>query len=211
MRVVQAQSTSNVLPEGFSYSAPTQLVLFVFLSSIAAGAAIVETRRLGLYERMSAAPVPARSIVVGEALSAFTIAFVQSLLIVAVGSLAFGVSWGDPAAAGLLVAVWALVGTGAGMLSGTLFRTPEQASGIAPVIGIAFGMLGGCMWPLAIVSPVMRQLGHATPHAWAVDAWTDLLSRGGTVATVLPDLAVLAVFAAGFLVLATVRLRRLVS
>ena len=38
-----------------------------------------------------------------------------------------------------------------------------------------------------------------------------MLSRGGTVATVLPDLAVLAAFAARFLVLATVRLRRLVS
>jgi ABC-2 type transport system permease protein len=57
----------------------------------------------------------------------------------------------------------------------------------------------------------MRDIGHATPHAWAVDAWTALLARGGTVVTILPDLAVLAAFAAGFLVLATLRLRRVLA
>ena len=83
-----------------------------------------------------------------------------------------------------------------------------QAGAIGPAVGIAFGMLGGCMWPLAIVSPLMREIGHATPHAWAVDAWTALLSRGRTVATILPELAVLAGFAAAFLVLAAWRLRQ---
>lgn len=211
VRTVQAQAASSVLPEGFSYAAPTELVLFVFLSAVAGGAAIVETRRLGIYERVAAAPVRPRDVIAGEALNYFVIALAQSLLIVAVGSLAFGVSWGDPAAAGLLLLAWSLVGAGAGMVAGTLFRTPEQASGIGPVVGIALGMLGGCMWPLAIVSPLMRQVGHATPQAWAVDAWTALLSRNGTVATILPNLAILAGFAAVFLVLATRRLRRVLG
>ncbi len=211
VRTVQAQANASILPEGFSYSAPTELVLFVFLSAIAGGAAIIETRRLGLYERIHAAPVRAGGIIVGEAITYLAIALGQSLLIVAVGALAFGVSWGDPVAAALLLVIWSLVGAGAGMLAGTLFKTPEQAGAIGPVTGIGFGMLGGCMWPLAIVSPVMRDIGHATPHAWAVDAWTALLARGGTVVTILPDLAVLAAFAAGFLVLATLRLRRVLA
>ena len=211
VRSLQAQPKSSILPGGFSYSAPTELVLFVFLSALATGATIVETRRLGMYERMRAAPVGAGSIVAGEALSALTVAVCQSVLIVLVGAVAFGVSWGDPVAAGLLLVLWSLVGAGAALLSGTVFKTPEQASAVGPVAGIALGMLGGCMWPLAIVSPLMRELGHATPHAWAVDAWTDLLSRGGTVATVLPDLGVLVAFAAALLVLATLRLHRVVA
>ena len=204
-------SSSQTLPQGFSYSAPTMLVLFVFLNALASGAVIIETRRLGLYERMAAAPIRRSTIVVGETLAYFTVALVQAALIVLVGAVVFGVSWGDPVAAASLVVVWALVGAGAGVLSGTLFHTPEQASAIGPPVGIALAMLGGCMWPLSIVSNFMRQLGHITPQAWAVDAWTDLLSRGGNLSSIASKLGVLAAFAAGLLILSSSRLRQVVA
>lgn len=206
-----ADSSQNVLPEGFSYSSPTMLVLFVFINALAAGASIIETRRLGIYERISAGPVRASTIIAGETLAYFSITLLQAVLIVLVGGIAFGVTWGNPLAATVLVVVWALVAAGAGMLSGTLFRTPEQATSIGPTVGIALGMLGGCMWPLAIVTSAMRQIGHVAPQAWAVDAWTALLSRGGSIATIAPQLAVLGAFAAGFLGLATVRMRKVVA
>jgi len=205
---IEAQKDVSVLPQGFSYSAPTELVLFVFLSALGAGAAMIETRKLGMYERMSAAPVRARTIIAGEAITYFTIALAQSILIVLVGLVCFGVSWGNPLAAAALIAVFAAVGAGAGMVAGTLFRTPEQASAIAPTVGIGLAMLGGCMWPLSIVSSTMRAIGHATPQAWAVDAWTSLLSRHGTLISIGPQLGVLSAFACAFLVVAVVRLRR---
>ena len=211
VRTFEAQSTSSVLPEGFSYSAPTELVLFVFLSAVAGGATIVETRRLGMFERMSAAPVRPSSIIAGESLIYLVIALVQSALIVGVGSLAFGVSWGDPAGAIALVVVWSAVGAGAGILAGTLFRTPEQASAIGPIVGITFAMLGGCMWPLAIVTPSMRVIGHLTPQAWAVDAWTELLANHGGLLAIGRDLGVLALFAIGLFGVATLRLRRTIA
>jgi ABC-2 type transport system permease protein len=207
VRTTSVDSTSNVLPEGFSYSAPTMLVLFVFINALAAGSTLIENRRLGVYERMAAGPVRRRSIIAGETLGYLAVALVQSALIVVVGRVAFGVSWGDPIAAFVLIVAWALVGTGAGVLSGTLFRTPEQASSIGPALGVALGMLGGCMWPLEIVSPVMRTVGHIAPQAWAVDAWTVILSRRGNLFDIAPDLAVLAAFAAVLLVFATSRLR----
>lgn len=202
---------SQFLPLGFSYSTPTMLVLFVFLNALAGAASIVSTRGLGVYARVMATPAGARAVVLGETLAYLTLALLQSLVIVLVGALAFGVHWGDPVAAFVLIALWALVGTGAGVLSGTLFRTPEQASAIGPAVGILLGMLGGCMWPLAIVPAWLRTLGHATPHAWAVDAWTELLSRHGDLFSIARELAVLAAVAAVLLTLATVRLRRRVS
>jgi len=204
----QVQSHQNVLPEGFSYSAPTMLVLFVFLNALTGGAFVIETRRLGMYERMAAAPIRPWVIVGGEALTYVVVAVIQSVLIVSIGALAFGVSWGNPLAAGALITVWAFVGAGAGLLSGTLFQTPEQATSIGPTVGIALAMLGGCMWPLSIVTSLMRHVGHATPQAWAIDAWTALLARHGTISSIAGDLAILAGFAVGFLLLATMRLRR---
>jgi ABC-2 type transport system permease protein len=52
---------------------------------------------------------------------------------------------------------------------------------------------------------------HATPHAWAVDAWTALMARGGNLVAIGPHLAALAAFAAILMVLATVQLRRVLS
>lgn len=208
VRTDVVNAASDVLPAGFGYSAPTMLVLFVFVNALAGGAAMIQTRGLGLYDRIMAAPVRPSDVVIGEGLAYLMLSLLQSALIVGVGLLVFGVDWGNPLAAGVLVLVWALVGTGAGMLSGTVFRTPEQASAIGPSLGIALGMLGGCMWPLAIVAPVMRTVGHLAPHAWAVDAWTTLLSKGGGLADVAQQLAVLLGFAVVLLTLASYRLRR---
>ncbi|MFG1813545.1 ABC transporter permease [Kribbella sp. NPDC049174] len=202
---------SDYLPLGFSYSAPTMLVLFVFINALAGGASIIQTRQLGIYSRARAAPVRTRSLVLGEALCYLTFALLQSVLIVGVGALLFGVGWGNPLAAIALIATWALVGTGAGMLSGATFKTPDQASAIGPVLGIGFAMLGGCMWPLEIVPEGVRTLGHATPHAWAVDAWITVLSRAGDVTDIATELAVLAGFTLGMLGLASVLLQRRLS
>ena len=132
----------------------------------------------------------------------------QALIIVVVGAVLFGVSWGNPVAAAALIGMWALVGTGAGMVSGTFFRTGDQASAIGPAVGIAFGMLGGCMWPLEIVPRSVSLLGHATPHAWAADAWVTLLSRGGGLADIARYLAILAGYALALFAVASRRLRR---
>lgn len=203
---------SDFLPEGFSYSAPTMLVLFVFINAIAAGSAIIATRELGIYERMLAGPVTTRAIVAGEVAVYGTLSLFQAGLIVGIGAVLFGVDWGDPLAATVLVVLWALVGTGAGVLSGSLFRTADQATSIGPPVGIALAMLGGCMWPLEIVPRAMQVIGHAVPHAWAVDAWTTLLSRGGSLADIGTELLVLVAFATALMGIAVGRLRhRLVA
>ncbi|HEX8134878.1 MAG TPA: ABC transporter permease [Actinomycetes bacterium] len=187
----------DALPSGFNYTAPSNLVLFVFITSLAGAAALIEERRLGVTRRMLAAPTTASAILLGETLGRFLLALLQGLIVFTVGWLVFGVDWGDPPAALLLVTVFALVGTGAGMLFGSLLRTPEQATSIGPPIGIALGMLGGCMWPLAIVPAPMRLAGHLFPHAWAMDAFIDLIAEDAGLA----GIAVL-------LALATWRLRR---
>ncbi|MCI3278231.1 ABC transporter permease [Streptomyces cylindrosporus] len=207
VRAETVNGQSDYLPLGYSYSTPTMLVLFVFINALAGGAAIVQTRRTGVYARALAAPVPARALVAGETIAYLLLALLQSLLIVGIGALAFDVAWGDPLAAGVLVTVWALVGTGAGVLAGALFRTPEQVHAIGPALGIGLGMLGGCMWPLALVPGWLRTAGHAVPQAWAVDAWTTLLSRDGDLSSVARELTVLTAFAVALLTCASLALR----
>jgi len=191
-----------------AYGIRPNLELFVFITSLTAAAALIEDRRLGVTRRMLATPTTTTTIVLGETIGRFAIALLQGLIVFVVGWLVFGVDWGDPPAALLLVVVFSLVGTGVGVLVGSLLRTADQATSIGPPVGIALGMLGGCMWPLAIVPEPMRVVGHLFPHAWAMDAFIDLISRGAGLAGIVRQLAVLAAFAAALLALATWRLRR---
>jgi ABC-2 type transport system permease protein len=109
-------ANSDVSP--FSYTAPSNLVLFVFLTSLVFGSGLVFSRQTGVLRRMLAAPVQARAIVAGQAVTAFVVALVQAVGLFAMGAVFFGVDWGDPAADVLMVLVLALAAAGLNMLKG---------------------------------------------------------------------------------------------
>ncbi len=183
-------------PRGFAYTAPANLLLFTFINSMAVAAALVESRRLGMLQRALTAPVRRRSVLLGEAVSRLLVALAQAALIVVVSALVFGVSWGDPVGVAAVVGVFALVATGAAILTGTLLRSPDQAPAIGPPLGVVLGMLGGCLWPRESSPEVLNALGHLFPHAWGMDALLRLAEPGTGLGAVLPQLGVLAAMAA---------------
>jgi ABC-2 type transport system permease protein len=192
----------------FGYTAPANLVLFTFITSLTAAAGLIEARLLGVRRRLRAAPLGAAHLIAGETLGRLLIAAAQAVVVVTGAALLFGVRWGDPFGVAAVVGAFALVATAAAMLLGSILRTPQQASAVGPIAGIGLGMLGGCMWPLEIVPPAMRTLGHVTPHAWAVEALVALGGEGARLGDVLTEVAVLAAFAAALLPLAVWRLAR---
>jgi ABC-2 type transport system permease protein len=195
----------------FSYTAPANLVLFVFINTVMVGATIANDRKRGVIRRLMATPHGTRTILAGIGAAKLLAALTQSTLLVVIGALLFDVDWGDPIAAALLVVVFAAVSTAVGVLVGTLVSDADQAQAVAAPVAIAMGMLGGCMWPLDIVPSAMRVAGHIVPHAWAMDAWIGLVFDGDGVADVAPRLAVLLGFVAVFGVVATHRLRAVLT
>lgn len=192
----------------FDEGASSQLLLFIFLTSLNGAVWLIESRRLGVTRRILSTPTAVRTVLAGEALGRLAIALVQAFVIVAGSLLIFGVDWGDPPAAATLVLVFCLVATGAGLLLGAVARSEEQAGPIALLLGLSLAALGGSMVPLEVFPETMQTVAKLTPHAWANDAFSELLHHDGTTVDILPQLAVLLVFAAGLLSLATWRLRR---
>lgn len=191
----------------FAYTAPSNLVLFLFITSLAGGAALVESRRFGVTRRMMAAPVGTGTVIAGFAVVRLLLTVGQAVLIIAVGAV-FGVEWGQPLGVAVLVLVYALMATGAGLLVGAVARNAEQTTAIGVPVGIGLGMLGGCMWPLDIVPSALRTVGHLTPHAWAMDGFVGLVFEDAGLTDILGSVAVLAGFAAVFLGLGVLLLRR---
>ncbi len=192
---------------GFDYTAPANLVLFVFVNTLVVGAILAADRQQGITRRLLATPHGTGTILAGIGAAKLLFAFAQSAVIVVIGGVVFGVDWGDPVGALLVVLLFALVATAVGLLVGSIVSEVDQAQSVGAPIAIAMGMLGGCMWPLAIVPQAMRVLGHITPHAWAMDAWVKLVFDGDGVGAIVPQLAVLAGFAAVLGVSAARRLR----
>jgi ABC-2 type transport system permease protein len=192
----------------FALGAQAQTILFMFLTSMTAASQLVLTRQLGVSRRMLATPTRVRSILLGELGGRFAIAMLQGLFIVAVSSLVFGVSWGDPAGAGAIIVLFALVGTGAALTVGVFARNADQAGALGVVLGMVLGALGGAMVPLELFSEPMSSLAQLTPHAWAIDAFRDLVFRQAGLLDILRQLSVLVVYAGVLVVLGTWGLRR---
>jgi len=195
----------------FAPGAQSQLVLFMCLTSMTAATQLILTRQLGVSRRMVAAPVRVGTILVGETLGRFGVAMVQGLFIVLLSAVAFGVSWGDPLAAGIIVVLFALVGTGAAMVVGVFGNNPDQAGALGIMAGMLLGALGGAMVPLEIFPEPARTIAYLTPHAWAIQGLREVALRDGTIVDVLPELAVLVLFALGLMALGTWRFRRILT
>lgn len=192
---------------GLAYSTPGQLLFFMFMNALA-GTFYVEWRHAGLFHRMLAAPLGASTLTAGLALERLIRGALQILVIVTVSVLLFHVSWGSPIGAAALLVAFELVATSAALLMGALARSTEQVTSVGPVLGITFAMLGGCLWPLAIVPPSLRVIGHLTPHAWAMDGFIEVIGNRGSLGDIVPELVVLLGFAAVLLPLSVVAVRR---
>jgi ABC-2 type transport system permease protein len=192
----------------FDLGASSQLVLFVFIVSLTGSAALIQSRQLGVAHRMLSTPTSMRTVLAGETMGRYGVALFQGLYIMGFSLLLFGVSWGDPIGAVAILLLFALVGAGAGMLMGSLFRNDQQAAGIGIIVGLGLGALGGAMTPIEFFSPTMVRVAHITPHAWALDGFAELVRDDGTIIDIWTELIVLALMALVVLLAANWALHR---
>jgi ABC-2 type transport system permease protein len=195
----------------FSLGAQSQLVLFMFLTSMTAATQLILTRQFGVSRRMFSTPTSSATIVAGETLGRFGVAMVQGVFIVLLSALVFGVSWGDPLGASLLVIAFALTGTGFAMLIGTFATNADQAGTFGVFGGMLLGFLGGAMVPLEVFGEPLRTIAQFTPHAWAIQGLRALAFDGAGPAGIAPQLAVLLAFGLVPLAIATWRFRRMLA
>lgn len=192
----------------FDVGASGQLLLFVFLSTLSASAALIKARRAGVIRRVVAAPVTPLQAMLGLTVGRVLIALLQGAYIMLASALLFGVDWGDLRVSLLVLLVFAAIAAGAAMVLGVLVDGEGAASGLAVGLGLVLATLGGCMLPLEIFPERLRAIAHVTPHAWAYDAMAELVRRDGGLGDVLTELGVLTLMAAVVLALGSVLLRR---
>jgi len=195
-------------PRGVQFSAPANLVLFMFVNILGSAVGLIAGRRRGATRRAMLSPRPWWVPITGEICGRAGLALLQASVILVVGAALFHVRWGNPVGVGCVVVTFAVFAGAASVLLAGLARSEAQGFALAPPIGILLGMLGGCLWPIAIVGPGLRHVAAVLPTGWAMTALVDLGSGGADVGDVAAYLVALAVAAFALCAIAVAVTRR---
>jgi ABC-2 type transport system permease protein len=178
-------------------------VQFILFMGIDAGVALLVLRRSGTWQRLRAAPLGRRGILLARALSAAILATGILLVIFAAARLLFGVRIQGSFAGFLGVTVaFALMTATFGLLIAALGRTPEAARGLAIFGTLIMVMLGGAWIPSFVFPAWLQRATLLVPTRWAVDGLDAMTWRGLGFSAAVGPMAVLLGFAALFGILA---------
>jgi ABC-2 type transport system permease protein len=207
-QVTRIETNKVAGAQGFNQSSPGLLVMFGLLFMVGGGATLVQEREVGTLQRLLVAPLRKSTILLGKIMGVFTSGLLQMGILIGVAALAFGVKWGDqPLAILLLVVCFALMASSLGLMMAALSRTPAQLGALSTVIVLTMSALGGAWWPLEIVPSAMQKIGHLFPTAWAMDGFSNIITRGLGPNEIMIDCAALLGFAALFFVIGVWRFR----
>lgn len=186
------------------------LIFFVAYSCVFGATDILVERKQNTWQRLLISPSSKLGMLTGNLLVSWIMGLIQLGLVLFVGGSLFKIDFGGNLltmfAAGTL---FCLAMSGFGIFLSALAKSMQQIAALTSVALTAFGMLGGCLWPLDLVSnPILIGLSKVIPHTYAVKAMT-AVSQGDSLASTLPNLLVLAAMAAVFLVVGFVRLMTL--
>jgi ABC-2 type transport system permease protein len=189
---------------------PSYTVMFAFFLVLTVGWLFVAERRQGTLKRLRAAPLSDTQILFGKLVPCFLLSVAQGLFLLIAGKLVFGMSWGSqPLWLVPVVLATSFAATGLALLVAGVARTEAQVAVYGTLLVLVLAGVSGClMGDPELMPESMKLLSRVTPHAWALDGYSQLLLRENPNLTLVGQAcAVLSAFGAGFVALAWAVLR----
>jgi ABC-2 type transport system permease protein len=187
----------------FQILVPSYTVTFAFFLVLTVGWVFVAERRQGTMIRLRAAPLTRVQLLLGKFLPALGVSLFQGAFLLVAANLLFGFDFrGQWVWLLAVVAATAFAATGLAMLVASLAKTETQVAVYGTLLVLVLAGIGGSMMPRDLMPETMRQISHVTPHAWALDAYQQLLlNPDPNLGIVIGACAALMGFGAGFLAL----------
>jgi ABC-type Na+ efflux pump permease subunit len=183
---------------------PSYTVMFAFFLVLTVGWLFVAERRQGTLVRLRAAPLTRAQILAGKLLPCLLLSLFQGTFLLIAGNLVFGMKLGtQPLWLLVVVACTSLAAMGLAMLIAGLAKTETQVAVYGVLLVLVLAGISGSLMPRDLMPEEMRRFSYITPHAWALDAYSQLLlNPSPEMAIVGQACLVLAAFGLGFLSLA---------
>ena len=198
-RIAPTGMQGRKLPDVYQQNVPGYTIYGIFWIVNLLAVSVLREKREGTFRRLLVAPMSRTIMLIGKWMPYYLINIIQIAIMLGVSSLLFKMSLGHSVGGLIIVSLAAAAAaTGLGVLVATLAHTEAQISGLTVLLLLTLSVLGGCFIPRFIMPEWLRTVGQITPHAWALDAYQDLLVRGYNFWEVLPKVAVLGAFAVIF-------------
>jgi ABC-2 type transport system permease protein len=207
-RIAPTGMQAKKKPDAFQQNVPGYTIYGIFWIVSLLGLSVLREKREGTFRRLLLAPMPRAVLLAGKLLPYYLINVVQIAIMLGVSSLLFKMSLGNSPVALVVVSLAAAAtATGLGIMVAALARTEAQIGSLTILILLTLSTVGGCFIPRFIMPAWLRTIGLVTPHAWALEAYQDLLVRGYGLFEILPKVGILAAFAAVFFAIGVWRFR----
>jgi ABC-2 type transport system permease protein len=183
-------------------------VQFILFGAIEAAVGLLTERQRGQWNRIRAAPVAKRELLLGKTLSTAIVGLLTTIIVFLFGWLFFHIRVeGSLLGFGLVALAYALASATFGLLVAALGKSPQAARGISILVVLMMVMLGGAWMPSFLFPRWLQSATVAIPTRWAVDGFDGTLWRGLSLIETLPAIGALCGFAALFGAIAAWRFR----
>lgn len=178
-------------------------VMFLLFGATSGGGTLLEERENQTLDRLLTTGLSMDQLLLGKWAYLTVLGILQTTLMFVWGQLVFGVDLLGHLD-GFLIITGVTSGAAAafGLLLATLCRTRGQLNGLSVVVVLTMSALGGSMVPRYVMSQSLRDAGLWTFNAWALDGYDKVFWRELPVGDLWPQMSVLMVCGAAFLVTA---------
>ena len=198
-----AASNEQLDPKGGLVAGQAGLFLMFTVSFGVLG--LLAEREFGTLDRLRSMPMNPLLVVISKVLSSFVLGVVATAVLLAAGSLLFGVDFGSPVPIVVLIVCAVIATTSLTFIVIKVAKTSEQASVIQTILAMVLGIAGGAFFPMSgggllgsildlnPVAAMIRGLGITSGGGGLADIVTPVLIMLGfaavamLIARVLPD------------------------
>jgi ABC-2 type transport system permease protein len=190
---IQGQSLSIL-----DYFVPSVLAMALMQLGLFGAIPLVEQREKLILKRLGATPLRRWTLVASNVLVRLVLGLVQAVLILGIGTFAFGVHIvGNWLAVAFLVILGALMFVSLGYVVAAFARTEEAASAITSVLQFPLMFLSGIFFQFDLLPGFLKAVGALIPLTYLGDAMRQVMVQGTAFVPLPVDIAVLAAWLVG--------------
>ena len=194
----------------FGYVLPGISVMMLLMISQKLLREITEEYDSGILSAVLATPVSITEYAMGKCLGLIVIILMGFAILIPVGSLLFGIQWGNPLSVLIIAAAFSVTTAGIMMLLTGISRSSKQAESMSITIILIVSLLGGSMVPFRPTSGILAVVSRLTPNRWAIDGFIATMLGAGPY-EILDESFVLFGFGIVFLLIGSVLIRRRIT
>ncbi len=202
--VLSQESVASHDLRQIDYLVPGIVAMSIMILGLFGSLTLVEWREKKVLKRVAATPLPRSTVVSSQVSYRLVIAVLQTAIIIAIAYLAFDVQMvGSWLLLIGLVLLGALAFVSLGYLAVSRARTTEGAMPIIQILQFPMLFLSGIFFPVEFMPDFMRPIVAAMPLTYLGDALRQIMVDATPLHPLTTDVAVLAAWFVGCLLLAT--------